>query len=284
MNIEIANRLVALRKANGLSQEALAEKLGISRQAISKWERAEASPDTDNLMALAQLYGMTLDALLNTENDAYVLDGADTAQPEEEAPKKLPKTPLQKKADSMLKFPFPLVVVIVYLIFGFAGDIWHPSWLVFLLLPIYYHLAGALEIRNKKRGCWLCLYPRSFCLCICCSASSAGSGTQAGSFFCLFRCIIGSPLASISPIREKMTRPTCKNNDFFIKKTAKHSALPFFRAYGIFHSFSYQNMIQYCSIGDFPKRKRRNRSYVLHTQNHRGYFLYRQQRPQAFAV
>lgn len=150
MNIEIANRLVALRKANGLSQEALAEKLGISRQAISKWERAEASPDTDNLMALAQLYGMTLDALLNTENDTYVLDGADTAQPEEEAPKKLPKTPLQKKADSMLKFPFPLVVVIVYLIFGFAGDIWHPSWLVFLLLPIYYHLAGALEIRNKK--------------------------------------------------------------------------------------------------------------------------------------
>ncbi len=150
MNIEIANRLVALRKANGLSQEALAEKLGISRQAISKWERAEASPDTDNLMALAQLYGMTLDALLNTENDAYVLDGADAEQSEEEAPKKLPKTPVQKKADSMLKFPFPLVVVIVYLIFGFAGDIWHPSWLVFLLIPIYYHLAGALEIRSRK--------------------------------------------------------------------------------------------------------------------------------------
>lgn len=150
MNIEIANRLVALRKANGLSQEALAEKLGISRQAISKWERAEASPDTDNLMALAQLYGMTLDALLNTENDAYVLDGADAEQSEEEAPKKLPKTPVQKKADSLLKFPFPLVVVIVYLIFGFAGKIWHPSWLVFLLIPIYYHLAGALEIRNKK--------------------------------------------------------------------------------------------------------------------------------------
>ena len=45
MNIEIANRLVHLRKSNHLSQEALAEKLGISRQAVSKWERAEASPD-----------------------------------------------------------------------------------------------------------------------------------------------------------------------------------------------------------------------------------------------
>ena len=74
MNIEIANRLVQLRKENGLSQEALAAKLGISRQAISKWERAEASPDTDNLMALAELYGMSLDALLNTANDQYVLD------------------------------------------------------------------------------------------------------------------------------------------------------------------------------------------------------------------
>ncbi len=64
MNLEIANRLVALRKENQLSQEALAEKLGISRQAVSKWERAEASPDTDNLIALARLYHVSLDELL----------------------------------------------------------------------------------------------------------------------------------------------------------------------------------------------------------------------------
>lgn len=69
MNIEIANRLVNLRKSNNLSQEALAEKLGISRQAVSKWERAEASPDTDNLILLARLYGMSLDDLLRTEDE-----------------------------------------------------------------------------------------------------------------------------------------------------------------------------------------------------------------------
>ena len=69
MNIEIANRLVNLRKANNLSQEALAEKLGISIQAVSKWERAEASPDTDNLILLARLYGVSLDELLKTEDE-----------------------------------------------------------------------------------------------------------------------------------------------------------------------------------------------------------------------
>ncbi len=69
MNIEIANRLVNLRKSNNLSQEALAEKLGISRQAVSKWERAEASPDTDNLILLARLYGVSLDELLSTEEE-----------------------------------------------------------------------------------------------------------------------------------------------------------------------------------------------------------------------
>lgn len=69
MNIEIANRLVNLRKKNNLSQEALAEKLGISRQAVSKWERAEASPDTDNLILLARLYGVSLDELLKTDDE-----------------------------------------------------------------------------------------------------------------------------------------------------------------------------------------------------------------------
>lgn len=69
MNLEIANRLVALRKENKLSQEALAEKLGISRQAVSKWERAEASPDTDNLIALAKLYHVSLDELLKIHED-----------------------------------------------------------------------------------------------------------------------------------------------------------------------------------------------------------------------
>lgn len=67
MDTSIADRLAARRRAAGYSQEALAGRLGVSRQAVSKWERGEASPDTDNLIALASLYGVTLDELLYAE-------------------------------------------------------------------------------------------------------------------------------------------------------------------------------------------------------------------------
>ena len=82
MDLAMAQRLVDRRKAAGLSQEALAAQLGVSRQAVSKWERSESSPDTDNLIALAALYDVSLDELLYGEaaNDADDLkDGsADT--------------------------------------------------------------------------------------------------------------------------------------------------------------------------------------------------------------
>lgn len=78
MNIETANRLLQYRKRSGLSQEDLAEKIGVSRQAVSKWERAEASPDTDNLIILAKIYGVSLDDLLNVNPE-------DAKAPEAEA-------------------------------------------------------------------------------------------------------------------------------------------------------------------------------------------------------
>ena len=64
MNVEIAQRLAELRRERGFSQEGLAEQLGLSRQAVSKWERAESAPDMGNLIALADLYEVTLDELL----------------------------------------------------------------------------------------------------------------------------------------------------------------------------------------------------------------------------
>lgn len=78
MDVQIASRLANRRREAGLSQEALAAKLGVSRQAVSKWERSEASPDTDNLIALAALYGVTLDELLYGADE----QGSGSAEPE----------------------------------------------------------------------------------------------------------------------------------------------------------------------------------------------------------
>lgn len=81
MDLAMAQRLVDRRKAAGLSQEALAAQLGVSRQAVSKWERSESSPDTDNLIALAALYGVSLDELLYGE-EASDADGSEDGSTE----------------------------------------------------------------------------------------------------------------------------------------------------------------------------------------------------------
>ncbi|MCL2339908.1 MAG: helix-turn-helix domain-containing protein [Actinomycetia bacterium] len=83
MNVDIAERLASRRREAGYSQEALAERLGVTRQAVSKWERSESSPDTDNLIALAQLYNVSLDELLNVNPalaDDMAFETADRAR------------------------------------------------------------------------------------------------------------------------------------------------------------------------------------------------------------
>lgn len=217
MNIEIANRLVNLRKSNNLSQEALAEKLGISRQAVSKWERAEASPDTDNLILLARLYGISLDELLKTddeiprpcEDESYAaantgndnieqensqdsggFDDKDYEDKEEyvhvgfkgvhvkdkdgevhvgwngihvDDKKKGDSVHIDKKGIYVngehydkdwfvhhAHFPMFLVIMIAYFVIGCVWNAWHPGWLLFLLVPIWYSLVEAIEKKNAN--------------------------------------------------------------------------------------------------------------------------------------
>ena len=216
MNIEIANRLVNLRKSNNLSQEALAEKLGISRQAVSKWERAEASPDTDNLILLARLYGISLDELLKTEDEIprpeeeersesvmekisssrqeYDAGGLDDKKSDNEDDEyvhvgfqgvhvkdkngevhvgwngihvddrsKGDNVHIDKKGiyvngekydkdwlSHHVHFPMFMVIMIAYFIIGCIWNAWHPGWLLFLLIPIWYSLVEAIEKKNAN--------------------------------------------------------------------------------------------------------------------------------------
>lgn len=63
--MSLEEKLVLLRKQKGLSQMYVAEQMEISRQAISRWEVGTALPSTDNLRKLAELYGVSIDVLLN---------------------------------------------------------------------------------------------------------------------------------------------------------------------------------------------------------------------------
>ena len=66
----LADKIIQLRKKNGWSQEELAEKLGVSRQAVSKWEGAQATPDLNKLLAMSRLFGVTTDYLLKDDMEA----------------------------------------------------------------------------------------------------------------------------------------------------------------------------------------------------------------------
>lgn len=63
----LSDKIIKLRKINGLSQEELGEKLNVSRQAISRWESNTAQPDATNILKLSKLFGVTTDYLLNDE-------------------------------------------------------------------------------------------------------------------------------------------------------------------------------------------------------------------------
>jgi len=68
--LTLGKKLQLLRKARGMSQEQMAETLGISRQAVSKWELDATLPDTGNIIALGKMFGVTTDYLLIEEPEA----------------------------------------------------------------------------------------------------------------------------------------------------------------------------------------------------------------------
>ena len=61
----LKDNISRLRYVNGYSQEKVAEKIGISRQAYAKWEKGETIPDVERCQKLAELYGVTIDSLIN---------------------------------------------------------------------------------------------------------------------------------------------------------------------------------------------------------------------------
>lgn len=81
----LADKLIALRKKNGWSQEEVAERVNVTRQAVSKWEGAQATPDLSKVLKLAELFGVSTDYLLKDELEEEEYTGnVDPAQDDAE--------------------------------------------------------------------------------------------------------------------------------------------------------------------------------------------------------
>lgn len=78
----LADKMIALRKRAGWSQEELAEKMGVSRQSVSKWEGAQSMPDLDKILALSRIFGVSTDYLLKDEIEDVPCPAQDTATEE----------------------------------------------------------------------------------------------------------------------------------------------------------------------------------------------------------
>ena len=68
--MKMPDKIIKLRKANGWSQEELAEKVDVSRQAISRWENGTALPDAQNVLQISKLFHVTTDYLLNDDYES----------------------------------------------------------------------------------------------------------------------------------------------------------------------------------------------------------------------
>lgn len=156
----LGNKLYELRKQAGLSQEAFAEKLGVSRQAVSKWECGASMPDTDNLITIANLYNISLDELIGrpapektekADSQEEYEDEDDKEDAEAEAYYSDDGTPADTKRKTLRilhALPYPIFATAVFLLWGFLLDGWGIAWTVFITIPVYY---SVLECVRTKR-------------------------------------------------------------------------------------------------------------------------------------
>ena len=164
-----SNNLYSIRKQAGMSQEELAERLNVSRQAISKWERGEAQPDTDNLIAIAELFDVSLDWLVRSEDnraeaveatatETKKSDDNDEDEDDEDEDDEDEDDPAVIESKKRFRFwydvPYPIIVTIAYLLWGFLADGWAVGWTLYITIPVYYSIIDCIRRRKLSPFCY----------------------------------------------------------------------------------------------------------------------------------
>ena len=184
----LPNNLYELRRKAGLSQEEFADRLNVSRQAVSKWERGESYPDTENLITISEMFKVTIDELLNAGDlssiEAKNIDAPDVNEQANITDKTKSKggygLKLELDNGIDLKFgkgdesdfideddddkdatarsswkyamlysvPYSILCLVAFLVLGFTLNAWYWAWTLFMTVPIYDSVLDA--IRKKS--------------------------------------------------------------------------------------------------------------------------------------
>ena len=157
------DNLYTLRKQRGLSQDEFAEKMGVSRQAISKWERNESYPDTENLIAIAKFFGISIDDMINTSLDHGTDDtisndtvSADVIDIEDKENSETNRAKSKRTAmDIWVNLPYPILITVIYLLWGFlTDDGWAIGWTLFVTIPVYSSIIECIRVKRITPFCY----------------------------------------------------------------------------------------------------------------------------------
>lgn len=130
--MKIGEKLKEEREKNKLSQKDVADRLHVARQSVSRWETDQSYPDLENLMALGQLYHVSIDELLGIEREEVIPESAEKKTVEEEEDKPVKRAELDWKEQGMV---LPLLLrPVCFLCWGcsfrecFFGNIGERKW------------------------------------------------------------------------------------------------------------------------------------------------------------
>lgn len=117
----LSEKISFCRRRQALSQEALAARLNVSRQAVSKWETGDAEPENGNLLALAQIFGVTVDWLLNPDAPVSEQPEAETLPlpnlPAASAAPENPAPDAPRRKSVKIGYPVYLVCIAAFFVF-----------------------------------------------------------------------------------------------------------------------------------------------------------------------
>ena len=160
----IGNRIAELRKAKGFTQEYVADQLGVSRQAVSKWEQDQTSPDTKNLIALAEL--------LDTDIGFLAMGTASRDQIDMEV-RKLKATVDAKTSGGYMLLYIGIAFTLLTILFGLLSLL---LGLILIVIGVVYlinasHLQDAIPKKPPKRPTQAVLKPW---ICYSCGEENEG--------------------------------------------------------------------------------------------------------------